>query len=334
MLRSWCMRASSGRYGLGWLAPAMVLAISGAPAATWAQGIRAGALAPQIKSAGVTPELRDKFHESVVKGLASLAGPSGPGGELGEVVPAPETRRALGEELLSCGGQASCLPKALAALRVNRLVATELTVVGKSYTISLRLYDGQGHELTHADDICEICTVREADEAVAKAAARLAAVARTFPVERVGSGAKPKPTPPPREEPRPEPTSNVSPMQEPPRPPPAAIITPAPRRKVPWRPLGFASMALGVVGLAVGIPLVVIDGKPTCDLPNPEVACPEVYNTAGGGATMIAIGSIAFIASIPLFYFDYRDRHPKVSALRLRGAPTAGGAGFALEGRF
>jgi hypothetical protein len=296
-----------------------------------AQAIRAAALPPAFKSGASTPELRDKFQDAVLKGLSSLSGPSGPNGELGEVLGGAETRQRLGEELMSCSGQASCLSRTLAALRVNRLIATELTVVGKSYTISLRLFDGGGRELTHAEDLCEICTVREADEALTKAAQRLAAAARTFPVEAVVGAEKSKPAPPPK--PEPPPPTRASPMQEPPAPAPMPTVRKE-RRHFPWRPVAFASLAVGIVGLAVGIPLVVIDGRPTCDAADPVHQCKEVYNTVGGGGTMLALGAIGLVASVPLFYFDYRDRHRALTALRLFGAPAVGGGTLTLEGRF
>ena len=137
----------------------LTLGVLLAPRVADAQSIRAAALAPQFKAGAATPELRDKFHDAVLRGLSSLSGPSGPNGELGEVLGGSDTRAKLGEELLSCSGEASCILRAIAALRVNRLVSTQLSVAGKSYTFSLRLYDGQGHELTHAEDLCEICTV-------------------------------------------------------------------------------------------------------------------------------------------------------------------------------
>ncbi len=327
------MRWKRGRASVSFLTLWLAAGVIGlAPGLAAAQGIRAGALAPQFKGASSTPELRDKFHDSIVRGLGALTGPSGPNGELGEVISASDARARLGEELIGCGGQASCLAKATAALRVNRLVATELTVIGKSYTISLRLYDGQGHELTHAEDLCEICTVREAEEAMVKVTARIAAAARTFPVEPVAAATpdRREPAKTPSREESPQQTSTASPMQEA---PPQPTVVKA-RRRFPWRAVGFASLGLGIVGLAVGIPLVVIDGRPTCDAPDPSHTCPEVYNTAGGGAAMLAIGAIGLVASIPLLYLDWRSRSRPVSSLRLFGAPASGGATVGLGGTF
>ena len=307
-----------------------VAALMGSAGSASAEGIRAAALAPQLKGVASTPELRDKFHEAVLKGLQGLAA-----GSESEVLSGAETRSRLGEDLLGCSGQAPCLPRATSALRANRVVATEITVAGKSYTIALRLYDGQGRELTHADDLCEICTVREADEAVTKAAARLAAVARTFPVEptaererekpRTAEKSRPTPAPPP-------PPPTPSPMQEPPARTAAPVVKE--QHRFPWRPLAFTSLAIGIVGLAAGIPLIVIDGRPTCDAPDPVHQCKEVYNTLAGGATLAALGGLGLVASIPLFYFDSRDRRQKVTALRVIGVPAVGGGALALAGRF
>ncbi len=302
-----------------------------------AQSLRVAALAPQFKSGGNTPELRDRFHEAVLKGLSSLSGPSGPNGELGDVVTLSETKRRLGEELLSCGNQASCLPKALRALQVNRLLSTELSVIGKSYNISMRLYDGEGHELTHVEELCEICTVREADEAVTKSATRLAAASRTFPVQ-VAVPAKPDKSPEPVRPPpieQPPVTSKVSPMQPQAAQPPTLPTPGKERRKVPWRILGFSSLGLGIVGLAAGIPLLVIDGRPTCSAADPTHQCPDLYNTAAGGAALVAIGVIGLIGAVPLFYLDYRERNRGLTSLRLDATPSSGSlASLTLTGRF
>jgi hypothetical protein len=306
-----------------------VVALTPSPAS--AQAIRAAALPPQLKGTDTSPELRNKFEDAVVRGLATLNGPAGPNGELGEVMTAAATRARLGDELSACAGTPACLPRAVASLGVNRLFATDLSINGKTYTMSLKLYDRQGHELTHADDTCDICTVHEAEEAVTKAAARLAAVARTLPIDASAPPPLVGSTPA-----HPAETSSVppSPMQPPPLTAGPPVVVRHERRHVPWRGLAFGSLALGVVGIGAGVPLLVIDGRPTCNLPDPSHSCPHVYNTAGGGATLVALGAIGLIGSVPLFYFDWRSTHRPVTALSLRGGPLAGGAGMQLSGHF
>jgi hypothetical protein len=76
--------------------------------------------------------------------------------------------------------------------------------------------------------------------------------------------------------------------------------------------VAVASLVAGVAGMVIGIPLVVIDGKPTCDPGpgrDPAKVCREVYNTAGGGGTLIGLGAAGLAAAGALFYFDYRSRH-------------------------
>ena len=308
-------------------------------AAADGQGLRAAALVPQVKRGAATSELRDKFHDAVVRGLSSLTGPSGPSGELGEVVTAVDARTRLGEELASCGGEAPCLARALAALRVNRLIATDLSVNGKSYAIAMRLYDGQGHEITHADDACDICTVREADEALTRVANRLAAAARTFPVEAVAAeharpverlGASPTPQPTAIDSVGTAPSPSASPMTDTP-----PIRRPSRERsRFPWRAAGFASLGAGIIGLAVGIPLLVIDGHPTCNATDPAHACPRLYSTRAGGAIAVSLGTLGLVAAVPLLCLDYRDRRGPVSSLQIGGGALAGGGRLTLEGRF
>jgi hypothetical protein len=143
------------------------------PAGAASAAGRVAALVPQIKPPAA-PELRDRFHEAVTRGLQAA-------GE--DAVAASEVRLRLGasEELLGCAGTGPCVARATQALRVDRAVATEIDVTGKDYTIKLRLVDAVGRELTKVDEPCDICTVKEADEAVMRAATKLATAAKALP---------------------------------------------------------------------------------------------------------------------------------------------------------
>jgi hypothetical protein len=291
---------------------------------------RLGVLLPQTRPAAA-PELRDRFHEAVVRGLGS-------GGD--EVIPAGEVRLRLGvsDELLNCAGAGPCLARVAQALGTQRLVSTDIDISGKDYAIKLRLLDGTGRELTKVDEPCDICTVKEADEAVARAAAKLATAAHTLLGESLAT-TKPEATPPPKAEPpKPEP-----PKAEPPKPEPAPVVAPTPppaetppahveKKPFPWRAVAISSLVAGVVGLAVGIPLLAIDGKPTCNLPNPTQACPDVYNTGAGGGVMLGLGIGGLAASGVMFYMDHKvrtRRRPTVSLV-----PTQNGLYLSASGTY
>ena len=289
-----------------------------------AAGARVAALVPQVRPAA-SPELRDRFHEAVTRGIAASGD---------EVVGAAEVRLRLGatEEMLSCNGSGACVARAAQTLRIDRVVASEIDVNGKDYVIKLRLLDAVGRELAKVDEPCDICTVKEADEAIARAAGKLAAAAKALPTEAPPPATVETPpkaeTPPRVETPPPAKTEVVTPTPQ-----PDLTTPPAPREKrmFPWRAVAISSLAVGVVALAIGIPLLAIDGNPTCSLPNPRQACPEVYNTLGGGAAMLTVGVIGVAASGVLFYFDHRARK-RAAGLSL--LPLNGGVHLSAGGRF
>lgn len=289
---------------------------------------RIGALVPQVKPAAA-PEVRDRFHEAVTRGLQT-------GGD--EVVPAAEVRLRLGatEEMLSCGGTGACVARAAGALRVERVVATDIDVAGKDYTIKMRLLDAVGRELAKSDEPCDICTVKEADEAVARAATRLALAAKAL--TDVAPKAETPPAVPPKAETAPPKVESPPPKAEPltamtpePTPGTSGSVTKNERKRFPWRAVAISSLAVGLVGVVVGIPLLAIDGQPTCSAPNPRTSCPDVYNTVGGGATMLSLGIAGIAASGVLFYYDHRARKARPTVMLL---PTQGGVYLSAGGRF
>jgi hypothetical protein len=290
--------------------------------ASAASADRLAALVPQVKPPPPV-ELRDRFHEAITRGLQS-------GGT--EVVPAAEVRLRLGssDEMLNCAGVGPCVARSVQALSADRVVASEVNVTGKDYVIKLRLLDPVGRELAKVDEPCDICTVKEADDAMTRAAMKLTAAAKALPTEAPPPKAEtqPQPTPP---QPAPTPPPKI---ETPPQSPVSTAPTPAPRseRIFPWRALAITSLVVGVGAIAGGAALVAIDGQPTCGLANPKQSCPDVYNTVGGGAALLSLGIAGLAASGAMFYLDHRARHrphPTITFI-----PTKDGAYLTASGRF
>jgi hypothetical protein len=299
----------------------------GASASVAIAGERVAPLLPQMRPQAA-PELRDRFHEAVARGLA---------GGSDEIVPAAEVRMRLGssDEMLACSGTGACVARSAQALRADKLVATEVDISGKTYAIKMRAVDAVGRELVKVDEACDICNVKEADEAVARAATKLATAVRALPPEATAKPPEPKeeatakPPQPPKAD---EPISRVEPTPEP-LPTPALSAKPVEKKLPPWRPLAISAAVAGVVGLAVGISLLAIDGNPTCGKPDATHSCPEVYNTTGAGATLLTLGVLSGAASGVFFYLDHRAR--KKSQVAVIAVPMlSGGAFVSASGRF
>src|SRR5678816_4652648 len=94
---------------------------------------RVAALIPQIRP-NSTPELQNRFHEAITRGLQ---GPDA------DVVPAAEVRMRFGvsDELLNCAGPGICAARASTSLRTDRVVAGEVSNFGKDYAIRLVMID-------------------------------------------------------------------------------------------------------------------------------------------------------------------------------------------------
>ncbi|HZS37265.1 MAG TPA: hypothetical protein VFF06_10575 [Polyangia bacterium] len=270
---------------------------------------RGAALLPSLKPAG-SPELRDRFHEAATRGLQQAGI---------EVIPAAEIRMRLGvsDEMMSCSGVGPCAARVGLLLRTDLLIASEIIVSGKDYSIKLRALDAAGRDVGHLDDSCDICTLNEADQAVTRAVAKLASQPRPAESRVVEQ----PPPPPPRvvEQPPPPPVT---------APPPAVEKRGFPLKLV----LGIAAGVVGIIGISVGAYLVSIDGNPTCDAMDPVHHCKEVYNTVGGGGALIALGIVSLAGAGTLLYFEFRPT-PKTQA-RIGLVPTIGGGTLTLGGRF
>jgi hypothetical protein len=283
---------------------------------------RVAALIPQVRP-NSTPELQNRFHEAVTRGL------NGPDAE---VVTAAEVRMRFGvsDELLNCAGPGICAARANTALRTDRVVAAEISNFGKDYTIRLVMLDAAGREVARTEEPCDICTVKEADEAAARASARLLLSTRGNPPPPRN---EPPPPPPPRAN-EPPPPPPPGPGQEPlppaarPEPtPPGQTARPPDKKPFPWLGLGIGSLVVGVVGIAIGAPLLAIDGQYTncpSNAKDPKTQCPDVWDTGGGGAALLTLGVLGVAAGVSLIVVDVvvvRKRKAHVAV-----APTPGGA--------
>lgn len=103
---------------------------------------------------------------------------------------------------------------------------------------------------------------------------------------------------------------------------------PPSRRK--FAPYKWASLGVGVLGLATGIPLMVVDGQATCDPKFPYAVCPKVRDTFTPGALLTGLGAAAAIGAGILFYLDYTATTTAEPIARLAPfmSPTAMGLVF------
>ena len=98
---------------------------------------------------------------------------------------------------------------------------------------------------------------------------------------------------------------------------------------------------MGVVGIAVGAPLIAIDGKGTnCvgdDKPN-YANCADLYNTATGGWVLTSMGLAALAGSGVMFYLHFsskpKETGTRVGIDRFAILPTSDGMVLGASGRF
>jgi hypothetical protein len=113
-------------------------------ASSGALAARAVPMAPQIRPAP-SQEIRDKFHEAIVKGM---------GGEVEVVLPAEvKVKLYSAPDLLECTGGA-CIAKVAANLRADRVVVSDIDQIGKNYAIKILIFDAAGAEVGKSTETC------------------------------------------------------------------------------------------------------------------------------------------------------------------------------------
>ncbi|MGH1345861.1 MAG: PEGA domain-containing protein [Nannocystales bacterium] len=94
-----------------------------------------------------------------------------------------------------------------------------------------------------------------------------------------------------------------------------------------WLTVGGVSLGLGLAGLAAGIPLVIMDGRPykTDCRPDPMGNCAQLFGTVAAGASLTTAGVIGVGAGAAMLLIGRKRR-----SLPMEVRPTAGG----IAGRF
>ena len=118
------------------------------------------------------------------------------------------------------------------------------------------------------------------------------------------------------------------------------VATRQPRQWPLWPAL--AASGVGVLGLAVGIPLIAMDGGGTnCrggDALPDKTNCKDLYSTKGGGWALTAMGLGSLIGSGVLFYLHYgrSSKEQRQAHLDQIGVSPVieGGAVLGASGRF
>ena len=212
----------------------------------------------------------------------------------GEVVAPPDVAQALPDA--SRCTDAACWAEAGDALGVRYFVRARVSATGRDYQIELEAIDSEdGQVVVDRDAECDVCGVEEVRTRVGDEAAALHASLLALP--RV------EPPPPPLPPPEDEPTDGKR-------------IHPG------W---GFATLAVGVAGLAAGITLLVLDERPhmpTCEVPDMSGRCPRRWNTLGAGIGITVASVLVVATGAVLLGLTYRQRPSKRRArfdgLRLR----------------
>jgi len=103
---------------------------------------------------------------------------------------------------------------------------------------------------------------------------------------------------------------------------------------------GLVAGGVGIVGLAVGIPLVAINGKYTncrSGTRGEKYDCADIYKTAAGGWTFTVIGIAGIVSSailIPLHLRSTAKEKPRAHLDHLAVMPSSEGVVLGAGGRF
>lgn len=261
-------------------------------------------------------EIVNRFHDAIAQGLKAAK------------IPTLRTRDVRAKSPRPCGAVA-CAEQARGRLGVSHVVYGRIDTVGKNYTVELRLQPGD----VRVAGRCDICTLMEALGTTRKLATKLGAdnratllataapaIAKKRPVAKKPAVAAKKVVKKPA-------VATKPPVER--KPPPTPVTTPSPAASssasAQW-PLwpSLVAAGVGVVGLAVGIPLLSMDGDFTncrgTAMPDGR-NCEDRYATSGGGWAFTAMGIAGLATSGVLFYLYLRSQGERKTAQRALESP-------------
>lgn len=269
-----------------------------------AKADKVGPLVPRVTPAGALgQEAIDKLHDVIARGLE--------GGGLSSLEPGVVREQLATAGLTGCG-DTFCVGRAADALKVSRIVTTQVQVTGKNYSIVCELFAAaQEAPLVTAIGSCDICTFAEAQTETARVAADLA---KRAPPKAPVAAAVPPPAAVVAPISKTPPSHNVAPAAVGPgasesgSSPKPLVVTETALRAHPYVWVAAASWIMGAGAMAAGGYLVSIHGQPSCtsDARNfdPVRDCPEVFDTGVSGAVFMGAGAVAIAAGFLLFFHD------------------------------
>lgn len=258
---------------------------------------RIAALTPIVPDAA--PEIVERLHDAVLRGLTEGGRSAVPAAEVRELV-------ALRADLESCR-RGPCVRALSDALRAQRILSSTVEIAGKNYNMSLELLGGgTGRVLASTTASCDICTLAEAEASLQACAANLAKSAPPWP-----PAAPVAKTKAPAE-------AGVRTRQDRPR---TSLL--AHRHDL----LAFGAVVVGTAAAIGGGYLVARHGD--CSERDSADQCTALHNTGAVGAALIGAGVVAFGGAAIATWLGIRSESRR--RVYLAPSSTGGVAGALVE---
>jgi hypothetical protein len=278
-----------------------------------------------------------------------------------KVIPMDRLRSVLTEQRKRKCTDWGCQSSVASTFNASKILATKVFKLGTRCVVVANLYDLETSVAERSANIKGECNqdalVASIDQVAPKLAGRRAKKRTVKPKAAVAAvpAAPPvyKPATPSPKQPAvaaaPAPATGATPAAAPaaatpaPEPKPTPAVQAPPRkdkrsfRKFPLWPT-LVGAGVGVVGLAIGIPMLALDGQGTdCEgEPLPDKSnCETLYDTAVPGGIFTAIGVGALVASGVLLYLHLKSPRKEYKVQALTVSPTQhGGMMVNAAGRF